>query len=408
MTIQLSNDQQNALSKLLALMGDPNQKYLIISGAAGTGKTTLMRTFLEKFPSYLKSIQALNPNTPSMEIHFTATTNKAVEALESALNTECTTIHSFLGLTLNYENGKEVLVDRKNKKFFNKIILIDEASYIDEILMEFLLDKTQKCKLVFIGDPQQLTPVGLDYSPAFDDALETVQLNQIMRQADDNPIQNFSRELREYVKGAELPDPPVDNQFIFHLDKDEFNAAMLRVFTDPSYTFTQAKYLCWRNATAIQVGQMIKEHVSSVPHFKSGDYAVSNRFLKNPVRSIKTDQTVFIRKAKASKEHGVEGYAIELGNGLHVFHPLDFNDIDKTKKRLFKENFQAFRHVDEHWVDLRPVYACTIHKSQGSTFDTVFIDLDDFRHCRDEDLLARLLYVGISRARERVIFTGTL
>jgi superfamily I DNA/RNA helicase len=274
--------------------------------------------------------------------------------------------------------------------------------------MEFLLAKTQKSKIVFMGDPQQLLPVNLDYSPAFDDALDTVTLSQIMRQADNNPIQEFSRKLREYVKGGPLPDPEVDDQYIFHLDEKEFNEAMLRVFTDPSYTYSQAKFLCWRNATAISVGQMVKEHISSTPNFRSGDYAVSNRYLKNPVRSIKTDQVVYIRKTSPAVQHGVKGFDIELGNGLEVFLPEDIGQIETVKSSLYKTNFNAFRQVDETWVDLRPVYACTIHKSQGSTFDTVFINLSDFATCRDMDLLARLLYVGISRARERIVFTGSL
>lgn len=408
MSVKLSNDQQNALAKLVALLADPSQQYLCIMGAAGTGKTTLMRTFQEKFDSYQKSIKSLHPNHQMHELVFTATTNKAVEALEHSLGTECKTIHSFLGLTMTYEKGKEILVDRKNAKFTNKLIVIDESSYIDEILMEFLLEKTEKCKIVFMGDPEQLTPVGLDYTPAFDDALESVTLSQIMRQADDNPIQDFSRKLREYVQGGPLPNPDVDDMYIIHMEKDDFNAAMLRVFTDPSYTYSQAKFLCWRNATAISVGQMVKEHISSTPNFKAGDYAVSNRYLKNPIRSIKTDQIVYIRKSKPKTIHGVKGFEMELGNNLTVFAPLNHEDIDRTKKELFNKDFTAFRTVDETWMDLRPVYACTIHKSQGSTFDTVFIDLDDFHGCRDQDLLARLLYVGISRARERIILTGEL
>lgn len=408
MSFALSNDQQTALTKLVALLGDPDQQYLCIMGAAGTGKTTLMRTFQEKFSTYQNSIQRLNPNHKYYELVFTATTNKAVEALEASLGTNCKTIHSFLGLTIQYVNGKEELVDRKNMTFTNKLIVIDESSYIDEILMEYLLAKTKKCKIVFMGDPEQLTPVGLDYSPAFDDSLESVVLSQIMRQADDNPIQDFSRKLREYVQGAPLPNPEVDDQYIIHMEREDFDAAMLRVFSHPSYTHSQAKFLCWRNATAIQVGQMVKAHVSSSPNFKAGDYAVSNRYLKNPVRSIKTDQIVFIRSAKKAKKFGVYGTEMELGSGITVFVPKNHDDIDKTKKRLWEDSRSDFYEVDQTWMDLRPVYACTIHKSQGSTFDTVFMDLNDFNGCRDPDLLARLLYVGISRARERIILTGEL
>jgi ATP-dependent exoDNAse (exonuclease V) alpha subunit len=57
---------------------------------------------------------------------------------------------------------------------------------------------------------------------------------------------------------------------------------------------------------------------------------------------------------------------------------------------------------------LRAAYAQTINKSQGSTYDRVFIDLDDLARCSSGDQLARMLYVGFSRARHQVFLTGDL
>ena len=59
-------------------------------------------------------------------------------------------------------------------------------------------------------------------------------------------------------------------------------------------------------------------------------------------------------------------------------------------------------------MDLRPEDASTVHKSQGSTFDTVFIDLSDLSTCRQPDMAARLLYVAFTRARNRVVLYGKL
>jgi ATP-dependent exoDNAse (exonuclease V) alpha subunit len=62
----------------------------------------------------------------------------------------------------------------------------------------------------------------------------------------------------------------------------------------------------------------------------------------------------------------------------------------------------------ENWIDLRAAYAQTVNKSQGSTYDRVFIDLDDIRRCNSGDQIARMLYVAVSRAREQVFLTGDL
>jgi exodeoxyribonuclease V len=57
-------------------------------------------------------------------------------------------------------------------------------------------------------------------------------------------------------------------------------------------------------------------------------------------------------------------------------------------------------------VDLRAVFAQTVNKSQGSTYDKVFFDLDDLKKCHNGNTLARLLYVGTSRARHQCFFVG--
>ena len=57
---------------------------------------------------------------------------------------------------------------------------------------------------------------------------------------------------------------------------------------------------------------------------------------------------------------------------------------------------------------LRLPHACTIHKSQGSTYENVYIDLDSFKACKDRETLARLLYVAVSRAKNHVYFHGSL
>jgi ATP-dependent exoDNAse (exonuclease V) alpha subunit len=71
-----------------------------------------------------------------------------------------------------------------------------------------------------------------------------------------------------------------------------------------------------------------------------------------------------------------------------------------------KRSMDIIEEIGRHWIDLRAAYAQTINKSQGSTYDQVFIDLDDVSKCRNPNQLARMLYVAVSRARTRVYFTG--
>jgi hypothetical protein len=79
-----------------------------------------------------------------------------------------------------------------------------------------------------------------------------------------------------------------------------------------------------------------------------------------------------------------------------------------TKHYANKKSWQKYYQLKNNYPDLRPRDAATIHKGQGSTHDTVFIDMEDLSACRDPDTAARLLYVGATRARKRIVMYGNL
>ena len=92
-----------------------------------------------------------------------------------------------------------------------------------------------------------------------------------------------------------------------------------------------------------------------------------------------------------------------------VYVPESFNQVkyllkETAKKKLWEDYFR----LKECFLDLRPKEACTIHKAQGSTVDTVIIDISDLSTCTVPSMAARLLYVAVSRAKERVIFYGNI
>ena len=64
--------------------------------------------------------------------------------------------------------------------------------------------------------------------------------------------------------------------------------------------------------------------------------------------------------------------------------------------------------IENHYVDLRLAYASTVNKAQGSTYDNVYIDLNDIGKCYDKDQVRRMLYVALSRARHKAVFTGDI
>ena len=92
---------------------------------------------------------------------------------------------------------------------------------------------------------------------------------------------------------------------------------------------------------------------------------------------------------------------------MRVFE--DPEDYKKVLNFLRKnKDWKKFYTIKDYFGDLRNRDSCTVHKSQGSTVNDVFIDLEDLMKCRQPDMVRRLLYVAISRARNNVYFYGDL
>lgn len=89
--------------------------------------------------------------------------------------------------------------------------------------------------------------------------------------------------------------------------------------------------------------------------------------------------------------------------------PEDKNHFNALIKFYQKDkNWNRYFHLKNTYPDLRPRDAATVHKAQGSTYDTVFVDLSNLSTCHNPVMVARLLYVAFTRARTRVVLYGEL
>ena len=244
-TSNFTNDQLKAYDELMKFIDSPfdskNYKRALI-GAAGTGKTFLVRALL------------LNSTLSYSLIGLSAPTHKACRVLGESIHIsgiKVNTIQSDLGLRLNFDIDKfdpnNPPFDPKGKiKIGNyKLYIVDEASMINSRLCMFL-EKTcvsNKCKIIFIGDNSQLAPVGEKYSSAFRN-IKSYSLKQIVRQGDDNPvsylldllrydinhktykflnhIQRFKEQFNaDYTKGYQVCDANTFNQTVYNNFNDE-------------------------------------------------------------------------------------------------------------------------------------------------------------------------------------------
>jgi len=168
--------------------------------------------------------------------------------------------------------------------------------------------------------------------------------------------------------------------------------------------------LAWTNACVIAYNHAINSKVSGNAEISVGDYVVNNKMVTNGTTKINTDQQVYVSGIEEDmEEFGVRGRLVELDNKHSFFFPDSLaSKALRIKEARAANDYTILKHIDERWIDLRSAFAQTFNKSQGSTYDEVFIDLDDLNKCHNGNAIARYLYVGFSRARARVYVTGTI
>lgn len=407
MSITLTADQQAAYAEMVTLV-TTERPVLVLDGYAGTGKTTLVKTFLDEWTQ----ICALSGGAfKDRNVYLTATTNKAADALKAATGRDTTTIHSLLGLTVKSVGYNEsVLVDTGKGVERDCIVIIDEASFIDYDLLKAIQEKTKHCKVIYMGDPSQLKPVKSNDTPVFSFGYPTAKLTQIVRQSDTSPIQLLSRGLRDHVEGSAMPKAGVDGVSIIHLPQEDFN--QLLIDTCRFGVGNSVRALAWTNKVAIAYNEMVEEALSGNSGFKVGDTVVVNKQIQ--VRGkykLPTDSTIRINDIGAWEidSYGVTSRIITTSYGYLLTQAKDQSEVIALIKTAYKEGEKNLANkLENHYVDLRLMYASTVNKSQGSTYDTVFIDLNDIGKCRDKDQVRRMLYVAVSRAKNKVVFTGDI
>lgn len=407
MTIQLTQDQQDAYAAIITLVTTP-QQTLVIEGGAGCGKTTLMNTFMEEWPQLVAlSGGAFN----DVDVVLTATTNKAADALANATKRETSTIHSLLGLrVVSAAYGRTKLLDTGKHLEDGLVVVIDEASFIDQELLAHIEHKLRKSKVIFLGDPHQLKPVGSSTTPVFNRGYPTVSLNQIVRQADDSPIQTLSRGLRSLVEGHPMPNAGVDGTNIIHMPQQDFEAAFVQdVLNNP---VNSVRALAWTNKKAIHYNHLVSIARNGSADIHLGDVVnVNKQHRVSRNFRFPTDSTFQVMGLGQWSEDsfGIVSREVETSFGVSVCQAQNIEDVQLAARNFYdREMHSQGDFVLERYADLRLMFASTVNKAQGSTYDTVYLDLNDIGKCQDRDQVNRMLYVGVSRAKHKVVFTGDI
>lgn len=415
--MKLTPSQQQGMLDFKEFMLNPKKEIATISGSAGVGKSFFIDQCLANIDS-INNRQAYMGNHPITDIAICATTNKAAKVLKDLPhgNEDTCTIFSRLGLRLarNYKTGNEFITKGRNyqsKSIRNTLMIVDEASYSDSKLEKYILDSLLDSKLLLVGDECQLTSVA---EPNFNifgaKYINTkISLTENMRFNPNSPLGQLNAQLREWVYNQDLQPTIVPNgtDVIFADDSNIHqhieNAFKLNMYGD-------TRVIAYTNATCVNYNTYVRKLLGFSELPSVGErLIVATAFTPNSGRNAQyVDAELIVQEVDPTKVTimDIDGINIVTNKGSYTV-PYDYHQYKQKLNAAAKEsNWNDFYAIKDTFLDARPDYARTSHKAQGSTHDTVIIDLHDLLTMQDKNQLIRAIYVAVSRARQKVILYG--
>lgn len=419
-SVPLNEGQRAAADGFFQFLFSKEQE-LIISGPGGVGKTYLMGALIDDImPRYLETCSMMGIKPEYEEVIMTSTTNKAAEILSQAIGRPTQTIHSFMNLkvTDDYATGRSLLTKTRSWKVHsNAIIFVDEASMIDFQLLEMIREGTINCKIIYVGDHCQLAPIMEPISPIYRMNLPFYELTEPMRNSGQPALMKICQQLRHTVETGEFLPIKTHPGVIDLLDGAEMEQEVFKFFSQE----TNSRILAYTNQRVVAYNDHIREIRQLNSSYTLGERLINNNAIQlrsdmlsveeeisivklaDVIESIEVDDDVFldVRRADIKTKFGTIHTDIPL--------PEDKNHFTALIKYYQKQkNWNRYFHLKNTYPDLRPRDAATVHKAQGSTYDTVFVDLNNLSTCHNPNLAARLLYVAFTRARSRIVLYGDL
>lgn len=426
-TATLTADQQAGADAFFTfLMSDARE--FVLSGGAGVGKTFLMSHLCRQvMKDYEDACALMGIEKIYEELAFTATTNKAAEVLENNLKLPVQTIHSYLGLRVvnDYRTGKQRIEKSGNYHKRSRVILfIDESSMIDTDLYKIIQDTFTDSKIIYVGDHAQMSPVGEEISPVYLNVNPEnfIFLSQPVRNAGSPALMNVCAQLREMVESGNFTTMGHVPGAIEYLDDQQMQAKLVEHFATQD---SNARILCYTNSRVENFNAYIREIQGRPMELVPGDmvvtantYPITPKNILNVERELKIiavddavtdagwgdlfDDHIPVRYRQVEvRDHFGKNYPVRI--------PVDKDRWQTAIKELGRQKrWPEYFELKELCADLRFKAACTVYKSQGSTYDTVFVDIGNIGTSYDANQVARMLFVAASRATTKVYLFGHL
>lgn len=407
--------------------------FISLSGSAGVGKTFVTSKLVEAFIKKQYKVLLTTPTHKSLSVaKYMINSNN--------IHINAKTLQSYLDLKLDTDYLRGTKVFKRDKKAnqhdFEKnldVLIVDESSMVSNELLGFIKENLEQNKLktvLFIGDQYQLPPIdegenGVVSLP------KQYQLTEIVRQAKDSYVKMMANEIKECIKNKKYtPISEILNTSkypklkIFH-EQIEFLEDYTKL--DKWYGHNN-KVLAYGNEQVDEQNRILRykywtdKGVTPDGWVIAGELLIANTNYKN---LIMNSELLKVQKAEKLFDKYLHIHYWQctdmLGRRFLMVDPDDtviYNEkiknlgniamgLDRDKEpEKRKKAWRNYFITKEKYGDFKYVFASTIHKSQGSTFNKSYINIGaviSLINRNDEDIAYRLLYVALTRASKDVV-----
>lgn len=447
MLIKLGTEQEEALNLIKKFIKESKNIAFSLTGSAGTGKTLCTKYLIEWLEESLYMYSLCAP------------THKAALVLKQYTERDTNTLHRLLALSPNIQlldldlRELQFVTSRTstNNIPYSGIVICDEASMISDDLFDLLIEKVSErnSKIVFISDPAQLLPVKQERKSKVYNLEDSYFLSKIYRQSDKNPILPVLQRLRsnEITKliscSGEDGNLIVDNDLKKFLDKsineikiaidtknilhtkitaytnkrvELYNKAVRKFIFNNNYEYNKDEIL-----TAYENGEC-----NGYEYYNSMDYIIVEEPYKVLKRLPYFSREVLgwnISLYDQYENSEFQIFIVSRDNSEDLFEDLAktienlrLTAIEAKKNKLrisgkywkmYYELIGSFASPIDLFFDNRVIrkksfdygYATTVHKSQGSSYNNIFVDMKNIKTCKNNLVRRQLQYVALSRTR---------
>ena len=369
-----------------AIINSLKNNLLIITGGPGTGKTTIIKTIV----SLYALLNKYKDSELMGHVALLAPTGRASKRMSEACGIGASTIHHFL--KWNKEN-ESFAVNEFNKDTHD-VIIVDEVSMIDIPLFASLLRGTKNnIKLILVGDYNQLPSVGpgeLLKDLIDSNVINTIHLDKLYRQDENSYIVTLASEIKDNNLSPNYLETKSDYTFLecsnFMIGESLRNIINKVLDKDININKVQIMAPMYKGENGIDnlnriMQSIINPSSNDKLEIKSGEviYREGDKILQlinMPDDNVYNGDIGYIKRI--DKHNGKDEIYISFDGNIIKYTPKDFNKITHG-------------------------YVISIHKSQGSEFDTVIIPMS---HNYNRMLYRKLIYTAVTRAKRKLILLG--